>query len=67
MNSAIERLELKIAYLERANNELSDVVYGQRRELDELRARMTALLEQIASLKPESQPYSSDDERPPHY
>ena len=36
---AIERLEMKIAYLERANNELSDVVYRQQREIQGLQGK----------------------------
>lgn len=36
----LERLELKIAYLERANTELSDVVYRQQREIADLEQRV---------------------------
>ena len=39
----IERIELKIAYLERANNDLSEVVYRQQQEIDALRAELTVL------------------------
>ena len=48
MNESIERLELKLAFLERANQELSDVVYRQQQELEELRTRV-ALLGRVAS------------------
>jgi SlyX protein len=64
---AIERLELKIAYLERANNELSDVVYKQQQELDELRSRLTLLASQLEALKSEEPAYTPEQERPPHY
>src|SRR5690348_9811662 len=47
---AIERLEMKVAYLERANNELSDVVYRQHREIEALRARLDALAERLSAL-----------------
>ena len=40
---ALERIETKIAFLEGANAELSDVVYRQRQEIDELKARLVAL------------------------
>ena len=67
----VERLELKVAYLERANHELSDVVYRQQRELDDLRARLAALstymgtrFNELASHQP---PYTDEEERPPHY
>jgi len=67
MSSALERLETKLAFLERANSELSDVVYRQQRELDELRTRVAGLIQQLDAQKQESQPYTIADERPPHY
>ena len=68
MNTDLERLELKIAYLERANNELSDVVYRQQQELDQLKARVAALTERVEAVKDEeATPYTLDQERPPHY
>ena len=63
----VERLELKLAFLERANAELSDVVYRQHKELEELRAGLRALAEKLDSrqtLEPARRP---EDERPPHY
>jgi uncharacterized coiled-coil protein SlyX len=64
---ATERVEMKIAFLERANIELSDVVYRQQRELDELRAKVNALSARLETLKEQSTQYSLEDERPPHY
>jgi len=64
---AIERVEMKIAFLERANTELSDVVYRQQRELDELRSKLVALSTRLDSVKEQSTQYSMEDERPPHY
>ena len=68
MNSeAIERLETKIAYLESANVELSDVVYRQSLEIQALRARLDALAQRIEAVQtPETVP-APEDERPPHY
>ena len=34
--TTLEQIELKIAFLEHANQELSDVVYRQQRELENL-------------------------------
>jgi uncharacterized coiled-coil protein SlyX len=66
MNSEdLERLELKIAFLERANNELSDVVYRQHREIQALRERVEALSERFDSVTEERR--TPEDERPPHY
>lgn len=67
MNESLERLELKIAYLERANHELSDVVYRQQRELEELRARLIALAHRFDEAMHQQRPYTDEEERPPHY
>jgi SlyX protein len=62
----LERLELKIAYLERANHDLSDVVYRQQRELDEMRMKLTVFAGRFEELV-HQRPYTDDEERPPHY
>jgi SlyX protein len=68
MNAAnLEQIELKIAFLERANHELSDVVYRQQRELDELHARLSTFAGRVDELIGQQRPYSEDEERPPHY
>ena len=64
---AIERLEMKIAYLERANNELSDVVYRQQQEIQRLVAKMTALSDRVSSMPAADEARTPEDERPPHY
>jgi SlyX protein len=66
-DSAFESIEMKIAFLERANTELSDVVYRQQRELDELRAKLAALSTRLDTMKESATDYSLEDERPPHY
>ena len=63
----VERLESKIAFLERANNELSDVVYRQHREIQALRARIDSLAERFDSTTTTDERRSPEDERPPHY
>jgi uncharacterized coiled-coil protein SlyX len=68
MSSAtLETMEFKIAYLERANNDLSDVVYRQQREIEELRLTVAALTEKVNALTSSRQPYSTEQEIPPHY
>ena len=62
----IERIETKIAFLERANVDLSDVVYRQRQEIDELRTRLLDITRSLEALKVE-QAQDSSEERPPHY
>jgi SlyX protein len=66
-NEALERLETKLSYLERANNELSDVVYRQHREIAGLRAKIDALEERISSIRTPDEASTPEDERPPHY
>jgi len=66
-DETIERIETKIAFLERANVELSDVVYRQRQEIDELRARLLDISGRLESLKVEQGEPGSAEERPPHY
>jgi uncharacterized coiled-coil protein SlyX len=66
-DATAELLELKIAYLERANAELSDVLYRQQQELDRLRQQFQDLVNRFDSLKSEPDQYSAEQERPPHY
>ena len=63
----VERLESKIAFLERANNELSDVVYRQHQEIQALRGRLDTLAERLSSVSAPSETRTLEDERPPHY
>jgi SlyX protein len=63
----VERLELKLAFLERANAELSDVVYRQHKELEALRAGLQALAEKLDSRQSVDPVRRPEDERPPHY
>ena len=66
-DEVIERVELKLAYLESANNELSDVVYRQQRELDELRVRLAALSGRFDEWQNRSREWTAEEEKPPHY
>lgn len=63
----LERLELKIAYLERANSELSDVVYRQQQEIADLQERFSVLKDRFEALKTQPTQYTAEDEKPPHY
>ena len=63
----LERLEEKIAYLERANTELSDVVYRQQQELNELRARLGRVVDKMDAAAGQERPYTLEEEKPPHY
>jgi len=62
----VERLEFKVAHLEKAVQDLSDVLYRQQRELDALRDRERELAEQVQQLEDRG-PDPSRVEIPPHY
>jgi uncharacterized coiled-coil protein SlyX len=62
-----ESIELKIAFLERANTELSDVVYRQQQELTLLKEQLLLITDRIEAMKMEMEGYSPDQEKPPHY
>ena len=64
---ALEQIQIKIAFLERANADLSDVVFRQQLEIRALGARIKEVSERPAAAQPEERPRSADDERPPHY
>ncbi len=66
-SESLERIELKIAFLERANTELSDVVYRQQQEIEALRAQLAALLARLEAAQAEHTQYTPEQERPPHY
>jgi len=66
VNDRIDALEFKVAHLERALQELSDVVYLQQRELDALRDRNQQLHQQLQQLE-ERGGDPNRVEIPPHY
>jgi len=64
---ALEQIETKIAFLERANAELSDVVLRQHREIETLRAQIVALAGRIEAVRSDTGVRTPEEERPPHY
>jgi SlyX protein len=67
MTEKLERIEMKIAYLEQANAELSDLVYAQMREIDALKLRLAGIAARFDAAQAAPTQYSADEERPPHY
>jgi uncharacterized coiled-coil protein SlyX len=63
----LEQIETKIAFLERANAELSDVVFRQHREIEALRARINALVERFEAAQSAEPEPGLEHQRPPHY
>ncbi len=66
MSERVDALEFKVAHLERALQELSDVLYRQQRELDALRDRNQQLVEQVQQLEDRGGD-PGGVEVPPHY
>ena len=66
-DEVIERIELKIAYLERANNDLSEVVYRQQQQIDALRAELSVLSGKMEAAMTEPTVYPAEQKKPPHY
>jgi SlyX protein len=68
MNDAtLERIETKIAFLERANSDLSEQVFRQHQEIGALSIRLRELTERLHAALSEARQRTPDEERPPHY
>ena len=68
MTDRLEAIEIKLAHLERAVAEISDVVARQQKELDRALDRNQRLMEKIAAIESESGGASATAyEKPPHY
>ncbi|MEO8016506.1 MAG: SlyX family protein [Pseudomonadota bacterium] len=67
MADRFEAIEIKLAHLEQAVTELSDVVARQQKELDRALARNQRLMEKIAAIESEAGASATAYEKPPHY
>jgi len=67
MTDRLESIEIKLAHLERAVAEISDVVARQQKELDLALDRNQRLMEKIAAIESESGASATAYEKPPHY
>ena len=67
MPDRLETIEIKLAHLEQAVNELSDVVARQQKELDRALDRNQRLLEKIEAIESEAGTSATAYEKPPHY
>lgn len=68
MNSdALEQIQTKMAFIERANAELSEAVYRQQREIQALTAAVRELSERLRAAQSTALEGAPEDERPPHY
>jgi uncharacterized coiled-coil protein SlyX len=65
-DESLEQIQSKIAYLERATTELSDVVFRQHNDIKLLEAQVKALRDRLGPQFEETQ-RTPEQERPPHY
>ena len=63
----LEQIQTKIAFLERAVSELSDVLFRQHGEIQALEAKLKALSERLSGAQSDETPRPPEQERPPHY
>jgi uncharacterized coiled-coil protein SlyX len=63
----LEQIQTKIAFLERANIELSDQVYRQHQEIEAMRRQLGELADRLNAALSEALSRTADEERPPHY
>jgi SlyX protein len=66
-DETVELMQTKIAFLEHANSELSDVVFRQQQDIDALRQRIKEVSDRLEAAQAEERQRPPEDERPPHY
>jgi uncharacterized coiled-coil protein SlyX len=66
-DEALEQIQTKIAFLERATSELSDVVFRQHGEIQALEAKFNAVVDRLSAAQSDEPPRPPDQEKPPHY
>lgn len=65
---SLELIEIKIAFLEHANAELSDVVSRQQRDIAALGDQLAALAASVRAARDSGMAaHTAEDELPPHY
>jgi SlyX protein len=67
MSGRLDAIEEKVAHLENAVAEISDVVARQQKELDRALARNQRLMDKVAALESEQGTSAIAHEKPPHY
>jgi SlyX protein len=63
----LDEIQTKIAFLERANSDLSDVVFRQQREIQALAAKLQEFSARLQAAEAGDAARAAQDERPPHY
>ena len=63
----LELIQTKIAFLERAASELSDMVFRQHQEIKTLEMKLQALTDRLSGAQSDESARPPEQERPPHY
>ena len=67
-DETLEQIQTRIAFLERANAELGEVVFQQQKEIQSLTAKIREVLQRLeAAHSAQEERTVEEDERPPHY
>lgn len=66
MQQRIEQLEVKVAFLEEANSQLSNMIYRQQQDLAALRAQLLDMTSRFEAAQSRTE-YTAEQEKPPHY
>lgn len=66
-DETLEQIQTKIAFLERAVSELSDVVFRQHQEIQALETKLKAISDRLSGAQSDENPRPPEQERPPHY
>jgi uncharacterized coiled-coil protein SlyX len=63
----LEQMQIKLAFLERAVSELSDLVFRQHKEIQAVEAKLKAVSDRLDSVQSDETLRPLEQERPPHY
>jgi uncharacterized coiled-coil protein SlyX len=64
---ALEQLQTKIAYLERANADLSDMIFRQHQDIKALEDKLKELSQRLNAALSAWNEQEPVEQRPPHY
>jgi SlyX protein len=67
MSSRLDAIEEKLAHLEQAVSELSDVLARQQKDLERALERNQRLMDKLAAMEADFGPNATAEEKPPHY